>query len=111
MLCALLAVVEHSLCNARLGRGRRSGQGVMIQQRLDVGHALAHAQVIYAEGISVFPGQMSRMPPGSPISPAGAGSTVASARASGSICSANSAASASRAASASFTALIARPAG
>jgi hypothetical protein len=33
MLCVLLALVEQTLCNARLGRECRFGQGLMIRQR------------------------------------------------------------------------------
>lgn len=34
MLCVLLAMVEQTLCNARLGRKCRFGQGLMIRQRI-----------------------------------------------------------------------------
>lgn len=34
MLCLLHAMVEQTLCNARLGRKHRFGQGLMIRQRM-----------------------------------------------------------------------------
>ena len=55
MLCVLHAMVEQTLCNARLGRKCRSGQGLMIRQRMGRTAHTTQAQLRDVRGISGVP--------------------------------------------------------